>query len=57
MAKCKTCQSPLHIVSGGQKVVGNKIIMVQILGCLNPNCTNKMIEQSRNEFEVETFKE
>jgi LSD1 subclass zinc finger protein len=56
MAKvCTSCQNPLRIISGGNKIKDSKIVNIQVLGCMNPECSLKMQEQDRVEKEVPSF--
>jgi hypothetical protein len=52
---CASCQNPLRIISGGNKIKDGKIVNVQVKGCLNPECTLKLQEQDRVEIAVESF--
>lgn len=55
--QCRSCGAFLHIIKGGQKIKDGKIIMVHVLGCLNRNCQDKMVEQGRKETEAPRFAE
>jgi hypothetical protein len=54
---CKGCKSPLHRIGGGEKSEEGttKIVMVNIWGCMNPECELKMQEQDRTYTEKESF--
>jgi hypothetical protein len=52
---CTKCGCPLRIISGGQKIVDNKIVMVHVFGCMNTDCDLKMQEQDRQETSIENF--
>jgi hypothetical protein len=57
MDKCKSCGNPLRILRGGQKIIDGKINNIQVMGCLNPNCSLKQQEQDRVVNEVPNFEE
>lgn len=54
---CRECKNPLRIIGGGQKsdIGTNKITMVHIMGCMNPNCSIKLKEQDRKITDVPSF--
>jgi hypothetical protein len=52
---CRNCGNPLRILKGGQKIGDGKIIMVHVMGCLNPDCELKNQEQDRVFTEVQEF--
>lgn len=54
---CKECKSPLHVISGGNKIVDGKIVTVHVFGCLNSNCSLNTQEQNRTQTEQEQFNE
>lgn len=55
--QCRSCHNPLHIISGGNKSEeGSTVIKtVHVWGCLNPDCKDAMVEQTRTETEQESF--
>lgn len=53
--KCRSCGNPLRILRGGQKIIDGKIVNIQVIGCLNPNCSLKQQEQDRAVAEVPEF--
>jgi hypothetical protein len=54
---CSQCQNPLRIIKGGQKIRDGKIIMVHVMGCMNPECSLYNKEKERIETEVPSFDE
>jgi hypothetical protein len=54
---CSNCGNPLKVISGGNKIVDGKIVMIHVWGCLNDDCKIKMQEQNRTQTEVEQFEE
>lgn len=55
--KCRECGNSLRILRGGQKIIDGKINNIQVMGCLNPNCSLKQQEQDRVVNEVPNFEE
>ena len=53
--RCSKCQNPLRILKGGQKIIDGKIVNIQVMGCLNPNCELKNQEQDRHITETPEF--
>jgi hypothetical protein len=54
---CRECGNPLRILKGGQKIIDGKICNIQVMGCLNPNCSLKQKEQDRIITEIPSFEE